>query len=139
MFEMTYIPDYQGNKLTVVHSDTHTPVGANNIQISIQSDVDLNRQTEIFEGLRQNWDHMRDNNMLSSPSGPLYVARNIDTPKSGIRQLVDLSGVEDVDIVIGVGASVNANGSGEEMAVNMLETAFKQLREYAKENFFKSI
>ena len=135
-FEMPFRPDYQGDKLAVVHTDTHTPVGVDNIQLVVQSDVDLNRQSEIIEGWKGLWEHMRDSNMLSSTSGPLYVARDIDAPKSGVRQLVDLVDVETTDIVLGVGADVNVVG---ENASQMHDSAFRMLREWAKENYFSAI
>ncbi len=139
MFEMAYIPDYQGDKNVAFYSSTHTPVGTDNIQLAVQQDVDLNRQTEIIEGWRQLWNFMRDTNILSG-TGTVYLARHIDANTDQARILPDLTGVLPDDIVIGLGANVNAGGGlGEEMAVNMLETAFRQLREVALEQFFKGI
>ncbi len=138
MFEMPYIPDYQGDKLDAFYSSTHTVVGTDNIQLAVQSDVDLNRQTEIIEGWRQLWNFVRDNNVMSG-TGTFYAAKHIDANLGQTRILLDLVGVEPTDIVIGVGSAVNnsAAPTGEEMAVNMLETSFKQLREFSLEVFFK--
>ena len=134
-FEMPFIPDYQGDKREVVQTDTHVLVGDNNLQVVVQSDVDLHRQNEILNGWKKMWDHMRDNNMLSAPLGPLYVAMDID--HFGVmRQYTDIASVTTNDLVIGVGLTVATNGVGAEQASQQIDSAFRMIREWARENFF---
>jgi len=122
------------SKLNIVHTDVHTPVGADDICIVIQSDIDLRRKLEILEGLRELSNHMRDHNMLSSTSGPVYAVVDIEHRKSGVRQYTDIASVTTTDLVVGVGPNVNQLG---EQYSQTLESGFLMLREYAKDEFLK--
>ncbi len=139
-FEMAYLPDYQGDKREVIQSNINAPVGVDSIYIAVQSDVDLYRQVEIMNTWRDLWDFIRDYNEMRQV-GALYAMRDINKPQSYTRVAQDITGVTTTDLLIGIGANVNNSAlpTGEEMAVNMLETSFKQLREFANENFLKAL
>ena len=127
-------PHWQPSKLNIIHTDTHVPVGADHIQFVIQGDVDLNRVVEIFETAKFLVDHMRDANMMSSAGGSIYAMVGIEARKAGVRQATDILGVEATDIVIGVGDNINVASHNFSQA---LDSGFRMLREYAKDEFLK--
>jgi len=124
------------SKLNIVHTDTHVPVGADDVYIVIQSNIDLRRKLEILEGLKNLSDHMRDANMMSSSSGPLYAVVDIEGRKANVRQYTDIASVTVTDLVIGVGPNVNQLGA---QFSQTLDSAFTMLRDYAKDEFLKKV
>lgn len=134
-FQIPYTPDFQGDKREVVQSGTHVPVDADSIYCVVQSDIFLNRQVEILDGWRKLWDFVRDGNHMLG-DGPLYASRDINAPPSATRITVDIASVTTTDIVIGIGVNVNADASGGTSANQMIGSAFRMIRDAARETFF---
>ena len=133
-FNMPFIPDYQADKNSISQVGVLAEVAVNDMTCGFGDDVQTHRALEVLERLEAAWNHMRDNNMLSSASGPLYV--NIDINNLVVVQNVSIINVQPTDVFVGVGASVNVAG---ENASQMMDSSFRMLREWMSENYFKSV
>jgi len=133
-FNMPFIPDYQADKNSITQVGTLAEVAINDMTCGFGDDVETYRAVEILERLEAAWNHMRDNNMLSSASGPLYV--NIDMDTLAVSQNTSFINVQPTDVFVGIGASVNVAG---ESASQMMDSAFRMLREWMSENYFKKV
>lgn len=120
--------------ITVTETPIEVPVAR--IALYALSGVELHRQLEIFTGWEFLWNGIRDRNLLDSAyvGSLLYTYTDINKKGEADRRtsslLVDLA---TTDIAVALGSSVTARASG---AVLPLETAFDQLRGFAKSEYF---
>ncbi len=124
---------WQADKRAILHTQTNVPVGVDSVYIVIQSNINLNRQVEIIEGLRNLSDALRDNNQVGT-TGAIYAMVDIEGRKADIRFAADIALVTTTDLVVGIGPNVNQT---RVTYSQIIESAFRMLREYALENFLK--
>ncbi len=132
---LSNLPHWQASKLNIVQTQIHTPVPADDVYIVIQSDIDLRRRVEILEGLRNLSDALRDNNQVGS-TGAVYAIVDIAGRKADIRFAADIATVTTTDLVVGIGPNMNL---AHVVYSQIIESAFRMLREYANDEFFKKL
>ena len=126
------------SKLNIIRTGTQVLVDADSVYVAIQSDVDLRRNTEIFESQKFLINQARDNDLFNQVGGDLYVYTSMGARHGSYEFAGDISGVSTNDITIGLGANLIQEGLGGAHAMNtMLESAFQMIREYIKDEFLK--
>ena len=135
-FAMQMLPDWQGFKpeiLETVPDPIASPI-ADQIVVGYGVAVEPHRQLEIINGWEWLWAGVRDRNLLDDQfHGAILITG------SPINSLVEASrktssstldfGADDVFIALGVGVTSHRFG-----ATQILDSGFRMLREYAKEN-----
>jgi len=130
-FGLNHVADFQGHKPETAEADALGPPNADSVVCGFGDGVLPYRQVEIMAAWKSLWEHMRDNNMLSASSGYIIAKANIDSPKT-VVQSVDILDVADNDIFVACGANVVSNA---EQASQQIDSSFRMMREWARENF----
>jgi len=133
-YTLTMLPNMQGWKPEIVAADLVAPVGANNISVSYGDDVEPHRQVEIINGWKWLWHGVRDRNLLNSQfvGAILLTGAPINSLVEASRKTSSTGGdFDDNDLLLSIGTGIAVDSNG---ATQMLDSGFRMLREYAKEN-----
>jgi hypothetical protein len=136
-YTITMMPNGQGWKPEVTPSDAAAAApGVNEMSIGYADDVETHRTLEMHNGWRWLWNGVRDRNLLDVQfvGSLLLTGANINSlTESNRRTSSDILDFATGDVWIGVGAGVSTGAIGRS-ANQMLDSGFRMLREYAKEN-----
>jgi len=124
------------SKLRIVEADVLADVGVDDVYLTIGNTIELRRAVEIFETAKFLVDAMRDNNQLSSAAGPLYISCEVSDRHGTVLQTTDRVLITDANMAIGIGANVNVQA---EQFSQTLDTAFRNIREYMKDEYLKQL
>lgn len=126
---------YDGDKPTMSYAETGAAVGADQISLYIGDDVPVRRQNEIFNGWKWLFDGVKSRNLLDDQfnGAILYTASDVDIMTINDRRTsTELTPYTDTDVIIAIGSNITALND-----TVTLDTAFKELRDFALENQFK--
>ena len=130
-------PNGQGFKPEVTPSDAAlAPPNANSMLIAYADGVSPHRQLEIINGWKWLWEGIRERNLLDSQfvGSLLITGAPVNQLVTEFRKTSSIIGdfvAGDVLVSIGLGVSTGSIGRG---ATQMLDSGFRMLREFAKEN-----
>ena len=135
-FAMQMIPGMQGWKPGVIVSvpDPVASVVSDQILIGYGPLVEPHRQLEMINGWEWLWAGVRDRNLLDDQfHGAILLTgapiNSITTANRKTSSITDDFNDDDIFLAIGVDVTLHQKG-----ATQMLDSAFRMLREYAKEN-----
>lgn len=133
-YTLTMLPGMQGWKPEIVAADVVSPPGPGEIKIAYGATVQPHRQLEIINGWAWLWSGVRDRGLLNEQfvGAVLFTGAPIDSLTAENRKTSSTIGDFDPDEVflgIGIGIASDTNG-----ATQMLDSGFRMLREFAKEN-----
>jgi len=134
-FGLNHVADFQGHKPEATESEALGPPTADHVVCGFGDNVLPHRQVEILNAFASLWNHMRDHNQLSATSGYVIAKANIDSPKS-VSQHVDILDVTAGDVFVACGANVVSNA---EQASQQIDSSFRMLREWTRENYFVNL
>ena len=134
---MEYLPARSGNKLLCSYVDGAAVADADSITVAIGDDVPVRRQTEIINAWKWLYEGLKSRNLLDPDNWTnlLVTAADMDNITIANRRTdSDPSFFTDTDIGIWLGANVVDSTENDADRV-MLENAFRQLADWARENF----
>ena len=138
-FTMDILAKNGSDKLSVVETDVLAAPGPSEIVIAIGDTVPEHRALEIMNGWEFLYEGIRDRGLLDDQfSGAILISgASVDSLTENNRRTSSTIGdFNDDDVLVGVGLNVATEGGLGRSATVMIDAGFRQLREYANENFF---
>lgn len=122
----------QGDKTTITTVAAIVAPGANAIAVFLENTVDFTRRMEIINAWRKVWDGIRDQGQIANfAAADFFASIPLDkTTDPNRRFTAAILEVVDGEVGLSIDAALMDSSEG---AQQMLESAFTQLRDAAKE------